>query len=103
MGGAVADPLLALFLFEVVCGTTAALVAAIAGSDLRPSEYPSAKNKAQIPTSPKNRTSNFPVPRVISVSCDEAIVQLQAILARDWLGSFWLRSLWFGCLPVALV
>lgn len=48
------------------------------GSDLLPSEYPSAKNNAQIATSPKNRTSSLPVPSVISVSSDEGIIQLQA-------------------------
>jgi hypothetical protein len=53
---------------------TAALAVVTAGSDFRPSEYPSAKNSAQIPTSPKNKNSSLPVPSVISVSSDEAIV-----------------------------
>ena len=73
MGGAPADPLLALPAFDVGWGT-AALAVVIAGSDFRPSEYPSAKNSAQTPTSPKNRTSSLPVPSVISVSSDEAML-----------------------------
>src|SRR6266513_3936596 len=73
--GAAAEPPLALFVPGTVCGVVAALAVVIAGSDLRPSEYPSAKNSAQIPTSPKNRTSSLPVPSVISVSCDDAIIQ----------------------------
>src|SRR6266496_2825816 len=74
--GAAAEPPLALFVPGTVCGVLAALAVVIAGSDLRPSEYPNAKNSAQIPTRPKNRTSILPVPSVISVSCDDAIVQL---------------------------
>jgi hypothetical protein len=73
-GGVVAEPLLALLVLPVGCGEMAALAVVIAGSDFRPSEYPSAKNSAQIPTSPKNRISNLPVPSVISVSCAEAMI-----------------------------
>src|ERR1017187_767037 len=79
MGCAAGDPLLAFVVPGTIWGEAAALAVVIAGSDLRPSEYPSAKNSAQIPTRPKNRTNSLPVPRVISVSCEEAIVQLQAI------------------------
>src|ERR1051326_7855399 len=76
MGGAAPlEPPLPLHVLEEACGT-AVLADAIVGSDFLPSEYPSPKNRAQIPTSPKNSTSSFPVPNVISVSCDEAIVQL---------------------------
>src|ERR1051326_2467152 len=76
MGGAAPlEPPLPLHVLEEACGT-AVLADAIVGSDFLPSEYPSPKNRAQMPTSPKNSTSNFPVPKVISVSCDEAIVQL---------------------------
>jgi hypothetical protein len=64
---------------EVGVGVIAALAVVIAGSDFLPNEYPSAKNSAQIPTSPKNRTSSFPVPSVISVSSDEVIVPLQTV------------------------
>src|SRR4051812_11019125 len=73
MGGAEFDapPLTLLVLDEV--GGVAALAAVTAGSDFRPSEYPSAKNNAHTPTRPKNSTSSFPVPSVISVSSDEAI------------------------------
>src|SRR3954462_2298479 len=73
MGGAELDvaPLTLLVLDEV--GGVAALAAVTAGSDFRPSEYPSAKNNAHTPTRPKNSTSSFPVPSVISVSSDEAI------------------------------
>jgi hypothetical protein len=66
-------PLLDLLEFDEGCGVTAALAVVTAGSDFRPNEYPSAKNSAQIPTSPKKSTSSFPVPRVISVSSDDAI------------------------------
>src|SRR5579872_2975872 len=77
MGGAEpVEPPLPLLVLDEACGTTAVLAEAIVGSDFLPSEYPSPKNRAQTPTSPKNSTSNFPVPNVISVSCDEAIVQL---------------------------
>src|SRR5580692_11485708 len=78
MAGAAAAPLLALLDPGAVCGTTAALVGGIIGSDFRPSEYPSAKKSAHTPTRPKNITSSLPVPRVISVSCDEAIDPFQA-------------------------
>src|SRR5579859_3643788 len=76
MDGLAAAPLLALLTLGVACGI-AALAVVIAGSDLRPSEYPRPKNNAQTPTRPKNRTSNLPVPSVISVSSDEAIAPLQ--------------------------
>src|ERR1035437_40462 len=79
MGGAAADPPLALLVPGTVCGAVAALAVLIAGSDFRPREYPSAKNSAQIPTRPKNKTSSLPVPSVISVSCDAAITQPPAI------------------------
>src|ERR1700719_2348669 len=74
--GAPGDPLLALVVPGTICGEAAALAVVIAGSDFRPSEYPSAKNVAQTPTSPKNRNSSLPVPSVISVSCEAAIAQL---------------------------
>src|SRR5579871_3087628 len=77
MGGA-ADPLLALAEFAETGGVAGVLAVAIIGSDFRPSEYPRAKKRAQIATKPKNKTSNFPVPRVISVSSDEGIVELRA-------------------------
>src|SRR5215831_19856330 len=77
MGGA-ADPLVAFAVFAETGGLAGALAAAIVGSDLRPSEYPRAKKRAQIATRPKNSTSSFPVPSVISVSSDEAIVELRA-------------------------
>src|SRR5579864_8120522 len=73
--GAVGDPLLAFVVPGTICGEPAALAVVMAGSDLRPSEYPNAKNTAQIPTRPKNRNSNLPVPSVISVSCEDAIAQ----------------------------
>src|SRR5215472_6154746 len=76
MGGA-ADPPLALAEFAETEGVAGVLAVAIIGSDFRPSEYPRAKKRAQIATRPKNRTSSFPVPRVISVSSDEAIVELR--------------------------
>src|ERR1700686_3583871 len=82
MGGAPADPLLALPAFDVGCGT-AALAVVIAGSDLRPSEYPNPKNSAQIPTNPKNRTSSLPVPSVISVSSDEAMVDSKMVALQN--------------------
>src|SRR5215475_368246 len=72
-----ADPPLALLVLDEVCGAAGVPAIVIPGSDLRPNEYPSAKNSAQMPTSPKNSTSSFPVPNVISVSSDEAIGQLQ--------------------------
>jgi hypothetical protein len=84
MGAVAGDPLLALVVPGTTCGEPAALAVVIAGSDFRPSEYPTAKKSAQIPTSPKNRNNNFPVPSVISVSCVEAIVQLQKILNRHF-------------------
>ena len=59
-----------------------ALAAAIIGSVFRPSEYPSAKKSAQIPTRKKNSTSSLPVPSVISVSSDE--VMFYSISARNW-------------------
>src|SRR5579864_4517056 len=74
--GAAGEPLLAFVVPGTICGEPAALAVVMAGSDFRPSEYPSAKNTAQIPTSPKNRNNNLPVPSVISVSCEEAIAQL---------------------------
>src|SRR5215475_2792876 len=77
MGGA-ADPLVAFAVFAETGGLAGVLAAAIVGSDLRPSEYPRAKKRAQIATRPKNSTSSFPVPRVISVSSDEAIIELRA-------------------------
>src|ERR1700727_3963979 len=67
----------------VICGVEAALAVVIPGSDLRPSEYPSAKNNAQIATRVKNSTRSLPVPSVISVSWDEVIVEpheLRALL-----------------------
>jgi hypothetical protein len=75
MGGAAA-PFGAFVVFEDACGIVAVEAADSVGSDFRPSEYPSAKNTAQIATSPKNKTRSFPVPSVISVSSDEAITQL---------------------------
>ena len=78
MGAVAGDPLLALVVPGTSCGEAAALAVVIAGSDFRPSEYPTAKNSAQTPTRPKNRTNSLPVPSVISVSCVVAIVQLQA-------------------------
>jgi len=74
MGGAGADPLLTFPALEVVVGVSAALVVGTPGSDFRPSEYPNAKNSAQIPTRKKNSTSSLPVPSVISVSCDEVVM-----------------------------
>src|ERR1700676_1828246 len=85
MGGVAGEPPLALVVPGTICGEAAALAVVIAGSDFRPSEYPTAKNSAQTPTSPKNRTSNLPVPSVISVSCEEAMVQLQELLPRELL------------------
>src|SRR6202140_5612855 len=97
MGGAAGDPLLALFVPGTICGEAAALAVVIAGSDFRPSEYPSAKNVAQTPTNPKNRNSSLPVPSVISVSCEAAIAQLPwRFSARDRLPSHGLRSLPWG-------
>jgi hypothetical protein len=51
-----------------------------AGSDLLPSLYPREKLPAQIATSTKKRTRSFPVPRVISVSSDEAIDEVMVQL-----------------------
>src|SRR3954470_13292814 len=76
MGGAEFDaPPFALLVLDEA-GGVAALAAVTAGSDLRPSEYPSAKNSAHTPTRPKNNTSSFPVPSVISVSSEAAITYL---------------------------
>jgi hypothetical protein len=43
-------------------------------TELLPSENPMPKKTAQSATSPKNRASILPVPNVISVSCDVAVV-----------------------------
>jgi hypothetical protein len=43
-------------------------------TELLPSEKPMPKKTAQSATSPKNRASILPVPSVISVSCDVAVV-----------------------------
>src|SRR5437870_2471367 len=73
MGGCDVPLAAAFVLVDAGCGDGAALAVVIPGSDLRPSEYPTAKKAAQIATKPKNRTSSLPVPSVISVSCEEAI------------------------------
>src|ERR1700730_268946 len=43
-------------------------------TEVLPNENPIPKKTAQIATSPKNRASILPVPSVISVSCDVAVV-----------------------------
>src|SRR5208282_4900657 len=50
-------------------------------TELLPSEKPRPKKTAQSATSPKKRASILPVPRVISVSCDVAVV----ICTSSWL------------------
>src|SRR5882724_9905815 len=83
MGGVCAAPLpVGLVPLGNVRGVPAALAVVMGDSDLRPSMYPIEKNTEQIATSPKNRNSSLPVPSVISVSCDEAIVQLQHPVRR---------------------
>src|SRR6202790_1087622 len=97
IGAVAGDPLLALVVPGTICGEPAALAVVIAGSDFRPSEYPTAKKSAQIPTSPKNRNNSLPVPSVISVSCVEAIVNSRNVFARI---AIFLRSL-RRCRPVS--
>src|ERR1700730_3189078 len=63
-------------------GRRLALVAGVAAgetgdmilTELLPNEKPMPKKTAQTATSPKNRASILPVPSVISVSCDVAVV-----------------------------
>src|SRR5579863_5045661 len=50
-----------------------------------PSENPMEKKTAHSVTSPKNRANILPVPRVISVSSDFAVVIATSSLANSWL------------------
>src|ERR1700687_6233330 len=58
----------------LVAGGAAGKSGDIILTEVLPSENPMPKKTAQSATSPKNRASILPVPSVISVSCDVAVV-----------------------------
>src|SRR3979490_1654494 len=58
----------------VVVGVAAGKSEDMILTELLPNEKPMPKKTAQTATSPKNRASILPVPSVISVSCDVAVV-----------------------------
>src|SRR5580704_8180647 len=66
-------------------------------TELLPRENPMPKKTAQMATSPKKRASILPVPRVISVSCEVAVVIFTLSLPRQsycrWTRLSFLRGL----------